>query len=90
MVKHTQKIRRQQPTNCLSVFDHFLGLAVKQLTSMAMLRVSCRFLPVQLETLFEILESQNHIVKRLMNPEFCRSYISAFLNSNVLDKAVIS
>ena len=30
MVKHTQAIRRQQPTNCLSVFDHFVGLAVKR------------------------------------------------------------
>ena len=29
MVKHTQTIRRQQPTNGLSVFDHFVGLAVK-------------------------------------------------------------
>ena len=34
MVKHTQTIRRQQPTNCLSVFDHFVGLAVKGLTCM--------------------------------------------------------
>ena len=31
MVKHTQTIRRQQPTNCLSVFDHFVGLALKGL-----------------------------------------------------------
>ena len=29
MVKHTQIIRRQQPNNCLSVFDHYLGLALK-------------------------------------------------------------
>ena len=27
MVKHTQTTRRQQPTNCLGVFDHFVGLA---------------------------------------------------------------
>ena len=33
MVKHTQIIRRQQPNNCLSVFDHYLGLALKGLTS---------------------------------------------------------
>ena len=33
MVKHTQKIRRQQPTNCLSVFDHFLELALKWLST---------------------------------------------------------
>ena len=29
MVKHTQTIRRQQPRNCLSVFDHFVGLGLK-------------------------------------------------------------
>ena len=32
MVKHTQTIRRLLPTNCLSVFDHFVGLALKELT----------------------------------------------------------
>ena len=35
MVQHTQTIRRQIadkfPTNCLSVFDHFVGLAFKGL-----------------------------------------------------------
>ena len=32
MVKHTQTIRWQQPTNCLSMFEHFVGLALKGLT----------------------------------------------------------
>ena len=32
MVKHTQTIRRLLPTNCLSAFDHFVGLALKRLT----------------------------------------------------------
>ena len=27
MFKYTQTIRRQKPRNCLSVFDHFVGLA---------------------------------------------------------------
>ena len=31
MVNHTQTICRWQPTNCLSVFDHFVGLAFKEL-----------------------------------------------------------
>ena len=31
MVKHTQTICRKQPTNCLSVFDHFVGFALKVL-----------------------------------------------------------
>ena len=33
MVKHTQTIRRLLPTNCLSVFDHFVGFALKGLIS---------------------------------------------------------
>ena len=32
MVKHTQTIHRQKSTNCLGVFDHFAGLALKGLT----------------------------------------------------------
>ena len=32
MVKHTQTIRRKKFTNCLSVFDHFVRLALKGLT----------------------------------------------------------
>ena len=31
MVKYTQTIRQQQPMNCLSVFDHFVGLTLKGL-----------------------------------------------------------
>ena len=30
MVKHTQTICRLLPTNCVSVFDHFGGLALKE------------------------------------------------------------
>ena len=32
MLKHTQTIRRQDPTNCLSVFDNFVVLTLKGLT----------------------------------------------------------
>ena len=31
IVKHTQIFRRQQPTSCLSLFDNFVGLALKGL-----------------------------------------------------------
>ena len=31
MIKHSQETRRQKPTNCLSVFDHFVGLPLKGL-----------------------------------------------------------
>ena len=33
MAKHTQKFGRQQSTNCLTVFDHFVGLVFKGLIS---------------------------------------------------------
>ena len=36
MIKHTQTIRRL--TNCLSVFDHFVGLALKGLTIKLLLK----------------------------------------------------
>ena len=38
MVKHTQTIHQQQPTSCLSVFDHFVGFALKGLSSNEVLR----------------------------------------------------
>ena len=31
MAKHNQTIRRQLSTNCLSISDHFVGLALKGL-----------------------------------------------------------
>ena len=31
MIKHTQTVRRLLPTNCLSVLDHFVMLALKGL-----------------------------------------------------------
>ena len=34
MVKQTQTIRRQKPTHCLSLFDHFVGLAFKGLKAL--------------------------------------------------------
>ena len=43
MVKYTQTIRRQHPTNCLSVFDHFVGLALKWVNNVNNLR----FFPMQ-------------------------------------------
>ena len=33
MAKHTQAIRRQYPTNCLSKFDYIVKLAFKGLSS---------------------------------------------------------
>ena len=43
MVKHTQTIRRQQPKNCLSVFDPFMGLLLKGLTGHKQIWPSANF-----------------------------------------------
>ena len=40
MIKHTQTIRWQQPTNCLSVFDHFVGLALKGLNIVNIMNIT--------------------------------------------------
>ena len=39
MVTQTQTIRRQQPINCLSVFDLFVGLALEGLRTAVLLTV---------------------------------------------------
>ena len=39
IVKHIQKIRRLLPTNFLSVFDHFVGLVLKGLSTFRKLKL---------------------------------------------------
>ena len=34
VIKHSQRIRQQKPTNCLRVFDHFVGLVLKELNGL--------------------------------------------------------
>ena len=41
MLKHTQTIRWQQRMNCLSVSDHFVGLALKGLKDIYELAEPC-------------------------------------------------
>ena len=43
MVKHTQVIRRQKLTNCLSVFDHFAELAFEGLSKSVKLNMEKQF-----------------------------------------------
>ena len=45
MAKHTQNICREKPTNCLSVFDNFVGLALKGLNKIDIMNY---LLPVKL------------------------------------------
>ena len=43
MVKHTQTICWQELTNCLSVFEHFEGLALKELKYISKLHLKTKF-----------------------------------------------
>ena len=36
MVQHTQTIRRLLPANCLNVFDHFVGLARREINGLTL------------------------------------------------------
>ena len=49
MVEHTQTIRRQQPTNCLSVCEYFVGLDLKVFTQHVKISLLC---PIGLWLLF--------------------------------------
>ena len=40
MAKHTQAIRRLLATNCMNVFDHFVGLGQKGLSKYEWLQVT--------------------------------------------------
>ena len=45
MVKYTQTICRLLPTNCLSVFDHFMGLVLERLRSFVINRKQYVYFP---------------------------------------------
>ena len=47
MAKHTQIIRRLLPTNCLSVFEHFVGLALKGLRNKNLFEVAVNEVSVE-------------------------------------------
>ena len=55
MVKHTQTIRRLMPTNCFSVFDHFVGLALKKLTSTSLIFMEQLYLITLPKTVTQIM-----------------------------------
>ena len=59
MVKHTQIIRPQQPTNCMSVFDHFVGLTLKRLTNLKYSVLQIHFLDFAYSNLGLLLQKKN-------------------------------
>ena len=54
MVKDTQTICRQQPTNCVSVFGNFVELGLKGLTVILLLLHS-RLIYLQVQTIWKLI-----------------------------------
>ena len=57
MVKHTQTLCRQQPTNCLSEFDHFFGLVLKKLSVSNLFRKKAEMAVVRCPREMTVVES---------------------------------
>ena len=78
MLKYTQTIRWQMPTNCLSVFENFVGLALKGLKGGSGAVFFCEFCEVFKNNYF--LE---HI--RTAASNLSSSVFGKFLICNILD-----
>ena len=71
MVKHTQTVCRQEPTNCLSVFNHFVGLTLKRLSEFICCRIACTsglgtYVHFCLAVSKHAFEQPLHFIKRLL------------------------
>ena len=64
MFKHNQTIRRLLPTNCLSVSDHFVGLALKGLASF--LSILHEMVKHKLKIFQQMLQNFYHELGRFM------------------------
>ena len=78
MVKHNQTIRSQKPTNCLRVFDSFVGLALKGLKGDSGAVLFCEFCEIFKNNYF--LE---HI--RMAASNLSSSVFGDFLICDILD-----
>ena len=90
MVKHAQKISQQQPTNCLSVFDHFVGLKLNGFIQMSWKNKSYQ---VSLPK-FNLSEHLEHLYQNIHNQHFYSCFsgfhiISANISKNVLRKVTV-
>ena len=63
MIKYTQTIRLQQPTNCLSVFDHFVKLVLKGLSNFqSTIILQEAIIKKQLRIIFVMLQEKRRVV----------------------------
>ena len=91
MVKHTQTIHRLLPMNCLIVFDHFVGLALKGLTifskniqSLTIERVQNTHLNLTptLLTMSKVLATQKNLPVQSQQKKHCKKVWNMFKINN--------
>ena len=80
MTKHSQTIRRQQPTNCLSVSDHFERLVLKgknisrRQVKKSFLSLTKQTMPIQRKFLTNTLLSLTKLLKHFNIENFFQTY----------------
>ena len=79
MVKHTQTIRCRLPTNYLSMFDHFVGLALK------VLRKNGFFISRLLSTMDALLAVEKETNKFEVNFETCKKNLMKNIDELIKD-----
>ena len=65
MVKHTQTMCRQRSTNCLSMFDHFVGAALKGLMKILKYSIIAKLITKRHKTDVEITFSMIKNIKKI-------------------------
>ena len=77
MIKHTQTIRHLLPTNCLSVFDHFVRLSLKVLKLQAVYeKVNRNDANIYALSILDRYEHLRDDLDDLCLADFASSYIS--------------
>ena len=79
----------QQPTNCLSVFDHFVGLALKGLTHFILMSPFYKIFPVPvafsvLQHLLEVMK----VLKIVVMKSLGTNWVDTVVDSLILINAV--
>ena len=79
MVKHTQIIRRQKPTNCLSMFDHLVGLELKGLNNVTCVPFHLPLLIPQFSNNITLTKTQNQSICSTLSLQVSKTNITGLI-----------
>ena len=88
MVKHTQTIRLLLPTNCLSVFDHFVKLALKGLRTVwkrhPQITLGIKPFLILIIDLFFILGNVHFMIHEMAQLKYNQKFLTFLYNYTIL------